>query len=155
MTRMTKSPVVPAGNQRDSVLLCLSADPPVAEKDPLKLLPRYVLPPTSTCRSRSFTTGLAAGEPGASVQASVTLNWELESATWPCIRYTCPVRSRIWLWSSSIRGTPSKACPRSNRPQPWFEPGRSSPPPFPVRYVVELTRKALIIAGLGGLPVDC
>ena len=73
-------------------------------------------------------------EPGASVQARVTRKGLLVSAT-------TPVKVRVWpvavkrlaaFWSSSRRGMPSKAMPRSIMPMPWLLDQRLSLAPVPV-----------------------
>ena len=71
-TVTVKDPLTPAGRKTDSVLFRMSDEPPVTEVEPLKTLPRYVLPPTVTVKSRSLTQGAPEVGPGASVQTKET-----------------------------------------------------------------------------------
>src|SRR6185503_2631213 len=97
LTVIVKLPDTPAGMKTDSTLFLPSATPPVTELAPEKTLPRKVLPPTVTSRSRLLTQGAPVVGPGASVHASVTRNGCDVVVTDPVTTCVWPVAPRTWL----------------------------------------------------------
>ena len=96
-TVIEKLPVVPAGRKTASVLSRVSAAPPVIEPAPEKTFPLKRLPLTVTSRSRSFTQALPLVAPGASVQASMTLNGLEESVMLPLKVKVWPAEPKTWV----------------------------------------------------------
>ena len=137
-----KSPETPAGRKTLSTLFRWSADPPTMEWLPLKTLPLYVVVPIVTVRSRSLLRAAPVVLPGGSVQARVTRNGLVGSVIVPEKVAVCPVSVNKLAASSSckMRGTPSKAIPRSSSPMPWLFDHNVSLAPEPVTYRAEFIR---------------